>query len=203
MNYTTIDHDVRMKFDLSCNDYCIADIISRDAASNETNPGWATISKDRISQLLGLSRNSTISAVKKLIKKGLVLRDKETDWLSPSEVWISEFTLPPGIIDLGYLIPDIGSDRKFYGQVRLLRPTTKRKASSGWSRIRLRVFKRDGYTCAYCGAFDENPDCDHVFPISRGGLNTMDNLATACKRCNRQKKDRDLDEFLNWKQYNP
>jgi hypothetical protein len=55
--------------------------------------------------------------------------------------------------------------------------------------IRFDVFKRDGFTCVYCGA--KSPDvlleCDHIHPVAEGGANEIDNLVTACQGCNRGK----------------
>lgn len=51
------------------------------------------------------------------------------------------------------------------------------------------VFKRDDYTCAYCG-FHKNLTIDHVIPRSRGGGNSWENLVTCCYRCNSKKGDR-------------
>lgn len=45
------------------------------------------------------------------------------------------------------------------------------------------IYKRDGYTCAYCGA-KENLTIDHILPSSRGGQDTWENLVTACGKCN-------------------
>jgi len=71
-----------------------------------------------------------------------------------------------------------------------------------WAKIVRQVYERDSYTCTYCGATNTRLECDHIIPFSKGGKEEPSNLTTACMRCNRQKKDRDLDEFLNWKQYN-
>lgn len=64
-----------------------------------------------------------------------------------------------------------------------------------WKIIRERIFKRDNFTCVYCGATDKNLECDHVHPISKGGSNLDENLATACEPCNRSKKDKLLKEW--------
>jgi len=59
-------------------------------------------------------------------------------------------------------------------------------------RLRFEVFKRDYFTCRYCGA--QPPDVvlvvDHVLPIASGGSNTLDNLITACAACNQGKAAR-------------
>ena len=52
------------------------------------------------------------------------------------------------------------------------------------------VFKRDGFTCVYCG-FDGNGfsqwrqlTVDHLKPKSQGGTDADDNLVTSCNFCN-------------------
>ncbi len=53
-------------------------------------------------------------------------------------------------------------------------------------RTRFEVFKRDKFTCQYCGkkAPDVVLHCDHVEPKSKGGSDEMLNLLTACDACN-------------------
>lgn len=51
------------------------------------------------------------------------------------------------------------------------------------------IYKRDGYTCAYCGS-KEHLTIDHVHPSSRGGQDTWENLVTACIKCNTKKGNR-------------
>lgn len=63
-------------------------------------------------------------------------------------------------------------------------------------RIRFEVFKRDRFTCAYCGKHppDVLLEVDHIVPQAAGGSDDMENLITACLECNRGKSDRLLDE---------
>lgn len=53
-------------------------------------------------------------------------------------------------------------------------------------RTRFEVFKRDGFTCQYCGS--KPPDvvlhCDHVVAVANGGTNDLTNLITSCADCN-------------------
>jgi hypothetical protein len=65
-----------------------------------------------------------------------------------------------------------------------------------WMRLRKVVFERDQYTCVYCKLTTNNLECDHVVPVSKGGGSIIDNLATACKDCNRSKRNKNIDEFL-------
>lgn len=57
------------------------------------------------------------------------------------------------------------------------------------------VLERDGFACVYCGEAEGPLHCDHVIPYSRGGWTSLDNLVTACRRCNISKKDRTPDEW--------
>lgn len=63
-------------------------------------------------------------------------------------------------------------------------------------RVRFEVFKRDRFTCSYCGSHppDVLLEVDHVIPMAAGGSDAMENLVTACWDCNRGKSDRLLDE---------
>ena len=51
---------------------------------------------------------------------------------------------------------------------------------------RFEVFKRDKFTCQYCGraAPDVVLHVDHVHPVAQGGTNDLLNLVTACHDCN-------------------
>lgn len=64
-----------------------------------------------------------------------------------------------------------------------------------WSRLRVEVFERDNYTCRYCGQRGGTLECDHVVPASRGGVATLENLVTACRPCNREKRNRTPEEW--------
>lgn len=53
-------------------------------------------------------------------------------------------------------------------------------------KVRFEVFKRDKFTCQYCGraAPDVLLHADHIEPKSKGGKNTILNLITSCESCN-------------------
>lgn len=59
---------------------------------------------------------------------------------------------------------------------------------------RREVFRRDGYTCQYCGQRSSHLTLDHVIPRHRGGQHSWENLVTACMRCNHRKGGRPLEE---------
>ncbi len=79
---------------------------------------------------------------------------------------------------------------------------SKRKSLS--KKLRFEVFKRDSFSCQYCGKMppDITLEIDHVTPVSRGGENDINNLITACFDCNRGKSNIKLDTLPNTIQEN-
>ena len=69
------------------------------------------------------------------------------------------------------------------------------RSTAQWKKMRLKILARDAYTCAYCGAPDAN-EVDHVWPKSKGGEDTWDNLVACCRKCNILKKDKTDTVFL-------
>jgi hypothetical protein len=70
-------------------------------------------------------------------------------------------------------------------------PWDERKANEYAINRPIALAKNDG-NCVYCGKPADS--VDHIMPRSRGGSDTIDNLAPACMDCNRRKKDK-----LDWK----
>lgn len=62
--------------------------------------------------------------------------------------------------------------------------------------LRFEVFKRDSFTCQYCGrsAPEVLLEVDHITPVSKGGDNSMINLVTSCRDCNRGKSAKELSD---------
>lgn len=63
-------------------------------------------------------------------------------------------------------------------------------------KTRFEVFKRDKFTCQYCGrsAPEVILECDHIEPRSKGGTNNILNIVTSCRDCNSGKSDRRLSD---------
>ncbi len=59
---------------------------------------------------------------------------------------------------------------------------------------RKEVFRRDNYTCQYCGKPSPTLTIDHVIPRRLKGPNTWGNVVTACPACNLRKGGRTLEE---------
>ncbi len=56
-------------------------------------------------------------------------------------------------------------------------------------KVRFEVFKRDDFTCRYCGRKTPQVvlEIDHVLPVAEGGDDALENLVTSCWECNRGK----------------
>lgn len=63
-------------------------------------------------------------------------------------------------------------------------------------KTRFEVFKRDRFTCQYCGRMSPDVilEVDHIKPVAEGGTNKMINLITSCRDCNRGKGKRKLSD---------
>lgn len=63
--------------------------------------------------------------------------------------------------------------------------------------IRFEIFKRDNFTCQYCGR--KTPEAilelDHIIPKCKGGKNDIQNYITSCFECNRGKAGSPLDKI--------
>lgn len=70
----------------------------------------------------------------------------------------------------------------------------KRKPIS--NKTRVEIFKRDKFTCQYCGrsAPEVILEIDHIKPVAEGGTNDVINLITSCRECNRGKGKTLLDD---------
>lgn len=108
----------------------------------------------------------------------LVMSDKATV-LEPSQVYVhaasEEFELPSVILLARYV--RVPSTSKI--------PVTRRG-----------VLRRDNNSCAYCGRHANT--IDHVYPKSRGGADSWENLVACCLKCNNAKSDKTLAE-IGWK----
>ena len=116
--------------------------------------------------------------------------DIQTQWLKQT------MTVDFNIIPIEYLLID-RSSIPFYKTTK--NPRLVERNSKLWKKISKDILKRDNYTCAYCGKRGGILEIDHILPISRGGSDNKSNLVTSCRHCNRQKKDKTVEEFIKWR----
>lgn len=94
LGFTTIMHDPRLKFNLSNNEYCIADAIYHLSHNPQgAILGWCYASRASIGRFFGFSRQTVIKSIKVLVEKGLVEVHAETDYLRTTSLWYENFVL--------------------------------------------------------------------------------------------------------------
>jgi 5-methylcytosine-specific restriction endonuclease McrA len=59
---------------------------------------------------------------------------------------------------------------------------------------RREIFRRDNFTCQYCGRHMTDLTVDHILPRHLGGRHIWTNVAAACPACNHRKGGRTLEE---------
>lgn len=59
-------------------------------------------------------------------------------------------------------------------------------------KVKMRVVRRDNYTCQKCGKHlrEDELEFDHVIPVSKGGSSEEHNVQLTCFDCNRSKSDK-------------
>ena len=94
IGYTTIQHDPRLKFELSNDAYCIADAIY-NLANNPSSIvlGWCYASRQKIADFFGISKRSVQRSIQELVNKQLVELHKETKYLRTTQIWYDEFVV--------------------------------------------------------------------------------------------------------------
>jgi len=57
--------------------------------------------------------------------------------------------------------------------------------------VKMRVVRRDNYTCQECGVHlrDDEVEFDHIIPVAKGGSSEEHNIRLTCFDCNRDKRD--------------
>ncbi|CAJ1611451.1 HNH endonuclease [Clostridium perfringens] len=65
----------------------------------------------------------------------------------------------------------------------------------------MREVRESQNICCYCGKelVPEERTVDHIHPINRGGETVLENLAVCCQRCNFEKQDMTLQEYIAYK----
>lgn len=78
-----------------------------------------------------------------------------------------------------------------YAKASALDAKTRQRGSM--NKINLTITEK----CPYCnGPMGSGPNADHIYPVKRGGLSTIENMVYCCQICNSRKGDKGLVEFL-------
>ena len=68
-------------------------------------------------------------------------------------------------------------------------------------RVAWKVYKRDDYTCQYCGITGIPLTVDHLVLWEEGGPTTEANLVTSCKKCNKTRGNTPYAEWIESDEY--
>lgn len=114
-------------------------------------------------------------------------------------VWFEPSSDPDGGTKVQVLDMDHEDWKTFLRQTDLLETEVLAQASDGTlakvvlrksqrqidQNVSWRVFRRDDYTCRYCGRNDVPLTVDHLVLWEDGGPTIEDNLVAACRKCNK------------------
>jgi HNH endonuclease len=135
-----------------------------------------------------------------------------TIWSSANDCFITLFPDREENFDDAKLLPmDLAEWEKFLRQTdlietevilndpngKLIKAILRKTQRAIDSFMQWSVFKRDNYTCRYCGKTGIPLTVDHIDLWEQGGATIPENLITACKKCN---KDRGRMEYADWLQ---
>lgn len=106
-------------------------------------------------------------------------------------------------------VPEYGNKRRAYCTSECMKRRVKRVAKRKREAMKrgvlcesvdpIAVFDRDDWKCMICGidtprdkrgSYEPDaPEMDHIYPLSKGGSHTYDNVQCACRQCNAKKSD--------------
>jgi len=84
----------------------------------------------------------------------------------------------------------------------LIKATLRKSGRQIDQRISWAVYRRDNYTCRYCGRNDVPLTVDHLILWEVGGPSIEENLVSSCKNCNKARGNTEYEEWLNSDFYN-
>jgi len=117
--------------------------------------------------------------------EGEVIEIKEEKHRSPTEyikiklITGSESLINVDEIDSNTIFPADYDPIKFFSRIQMSEELKKQ------------VFERDDYVCQLKldGCSEKATEVDHIIPVSKGGVNNLENLQSACMNCNRKKSN--------------
>lgn len=84
---------------------------------------------------------------------------------------------------------------------KLKKVTVRKSARLIDNRMQWSVFKRDNYTCRYCGKDGIPLSVDHIDLWEDGGATVEENLLTACRKCNKVRGNTEYQAWLQSPKY--
>ncbi len=123
-----------------------------------------------------------LSPIRRRSFENMVLNFREEDYPEdiPEEIEIMKCNI------FGHICPVI-----FVGEEVTETSELRRKGRYIPFKTKMRVVRRDNYTCQHCGKHlkDDQVEFDHIIPVIRGGSSEEQNIRLTCFMCNRDKSD--------------
>lgn len=130
-------------------------------------------------------------------------------WVGPDDSFIALLPETNDIIEPKLLTLDTSEWEKILFQMdvieteifkkdptgKLVKAIVRRSTRTIDAFVTWKVYKRDNYSCRYCGVNGVPMTVDHIDLWEDGGPSTEENLLTACKKCN---KDRGNIHYEDW-----
>lgn len=86
--FTNIQHRFRKANKLTCNEYVLADMIYQLSVSPLSKvKGWCYMSRPKMAEEIGISKQSILNLIESLIEKGFIKRDEKTAYLKTTRNW--------------------------------------------------------------------------------------------------------------------
>jgi 5-methylcytosine-specific restriction endonuclease McrA len=80
------------------------------------------------------------------------------------------------------------------------RPSRRAQRAARRKRFLRQIIERDGLGCVWCNTQlsvnHRDASIEHVIPRAHGGADVIENMALACKGCNRRRSDKPALEWL-------
>ena len=97
---TNINHPARKKLGITCNEYCIVDLVYHLSNNPKARvKGWCNASRSQIADTFDLSKRSAINLIQKMIDKKLVKKHTNGWYLKTTNVWYDAVILYEKVIE--------------------------------------------------------------------------------------------------------
>lgn len=115
----------------------------------------------------------------------------------PNEAYKPQNILSPTTEDLHAIFQQLDT-LQITGAPKITLRKSQRNIEQG---VSWAVFRRDNFTCRYCGADDVPMTVDHVVRWENLGESVEENLICACRKCNKTRGNIEYPDWLNHPYY--
>ena len=157
--------------------------------------------------LLANERNSIVDGVKNLVPTLIFSFGKKTlikklgfEFIDLDDIYFPVYTFKyissggnsSASYDIKLNVQNLENLVSYLGDLVKFRKSAQGQRALMTTRLREEIKFRDDFSCQMCGISAKDTsnlllEIDHIMPISRGGITSIENLQTLCWKCNRSK----------------